>query len=155
MRRSERSCSVAVMVNVCTRTSCSILTYITAGVKAALVQKLCKDEERRRNPDRANQKLTDYLTPTAQVAPAIKPTLNAFYFEHFNMVDKFDAMLGHIPVAFKVTRPELRLFLASIQTALCNTYVLYEDLVTQLSGDPDEQLRLRQFAKDLADELDQ
>ena len=99
--------------------------HIKAGVKAALVQKLCKDEERHRNPDRANQKLTDYLTPTAQVAPAIKPTLNAFYFEHFNMVDKFDAMLGHIPVAFKVTRPELRLFLASIQTVLCNTYVLY------------------------------
>lgn len=115
--------------------------------------KLCKDKERRHNPDLANQKLIDYLTPTAQAAPAVKPTVNAFYFEHFNAVDRFDAMLGHIPVAFKVERPKMRLFLASVQTALCNAYVLYEDLVTRLGGDSDEKLRLRQFATDLADEL--
>lgn len=118
-----------------------------------MLQKLFKDEEIRRRPDQARQKLTDFLTPTAQSPESVKPTLNAFYAENFNAVDKFDAMLGRIPVPFKVDRPELRVFLSAIQTSLCNAFVLYEDRNSQLTASFVELLKLRQFAAQLAAEL--
>jgi hypothetical protein len=127
---------------------------LAGGNKEKRLRRLVSHEKVRCDPNRHEIRLKDFLTPTHQAARSAQPTLHAHYVKYFNLVDRFDAMMGHIPVTWKVDTFHMRIFLAAISTALCNTWVLSMDIANQIHGPDAEKNALRLFARELADEID-
>lgn len=114
---------------------------------------MVKSEEMKRNPQDHARKLSAFLKPTMQTDANHQPTLNAHYRRTYNYVDCFDAMMGHLPVNFKVVKPSLRILLGALGTAVVNAYVLFGDLEQQRTGSRFSE-SLRDFSRTIAQEME-
>ena len=127
------------------------LTFL-AGKKAKLVSRLVTFEFTPPTEKSPKQELLEFLTPTAQVQPNEKPTIIRHYANTFNVVDKLDALLGHIPYPYRIGSAHLVFLIQVIRFAVINSYALFGCI----SFDPQEQneaLQLKEYVQIIANDL--
>lgn len=92
------------------------------GAKAKLVQRLIDSERRLLDPENTQRIRDEFYHPTLSADHDNPPTVNAWYRTTYKNVDKFDALLGAIPVTWKVFDAQLLWLIGCVRFAACNSF---------------------------------
>jgi hypothetical protein len=104
------------------------------------------------NPETVQEKLAAFLSPTAVVESGTKPTLAAYYADHFKLVDNFNALAALIQWPYRINKVEFVWFINSIIMFVVNTWTLWTDTYLATVGE-DSKESLKEFVAKLVDEL--
>ena len=98
------------------------------------------------------RKLEEFTRPTSTAPHEKKPTINQFYSDSFNAVDRFNRFMSHLPLPLRSETPKMCWFLNMIRFCVVTSYLLYTDFKSESVVDEDAG-SLRDLAMDLAKAL--